>query len=245
MKWSRACGEYTADPTAFVFDDGRPAPYEPAALVIEPQVFAIEYIDAEGEGSTRRIRCQRLYLTGGGYGMLQAYCFWRRAPRSFYVDRIKSVIDVDGVVYEPPGDFLTELATQHAIGSQAPAAKSTAGFSRTFRPELVLASAVAFADEVRHETEAEAIRDFVAQLALRHDFIFTPEELARAQRSALRLRPSAGDVEWATEKLGEIGERRVRHLASACTAIAMADGKLDAEEVALISELSREFGLTS
>ncbi|WP_372395155.1 hypothetical protein ABMY26_06250 (plasmid) [Azospirillum sp. HJ39] len=55
--------------------------------------MTLEYTDAENNKSTRQVRV--LHFQGD---TLLCRCHWRRAERSFRIDRISSVIDKDGEV---------------------------------------------------------------------------------------------------------------------------------------------------
>lgn len=61
--------------------------------------LALEYTDANGEQTRRKVRVIRYY--DDRKPTLYCYCHKRRDERSFLIDRIGAVIDSDGVVLMP------------------------------------------------------------------------------------------------------------------------------------------------
>lgn len=75
--------------------------------------FAIEYRDAQGRVSFRRITIRELYRASEDNTLyLQCFCHERQAIRSFRFDRIVSVIDLDGEIHEPRSFFENELRVE-------------------------------------------------------------------------------------------------------------------------------------
>lgn len=71
----------------------------------------IEYRDSQGAESCRRITLREIAAKNAPEGpwYLHCMCHERRALRTFRLDRIAAVIDLDGVVYAPPDFFIGEL----------------------------------------------------------------------------------------------------------------------------------------
>lgn len=93
-------------------------PAEIASNSVEKQIldgdlwgttFAIEYIDAKGSESFRRVSMRHFILRPGKSLNLSAHCFERDKLREFRFDRIKSVIDENGEVFEPVIFFKSQL----------------------------------------------------------------------------------------------------------------------------------------
>jgi hypothetical protein len=83
--------------------------------------ISIEYQDAQGAFSRRRVTLRRLYHTATGELCLGCFCHERQALRTFRFDRIHSVIDGDGVVWKPAVFFERELHVHHdVLVTQAP-----------------------------------------------------------------------------------------------------------------------------
>ncbi len=96
--------------------------------------FAIDYLDSRGRASTRRVTLHRFRMTSKGALLLYARCHERRAERSFRVDRIQSVIDLDGEVRDCGPFFsealdidLDELRGLAEQGKPAPISTTSAG----------------------------------------------------------------------------------------------------------------------
>jgi hypothetical protein len=83
--------------------------------------FGIEYVDAGGASSTRRITLHELYRHDTeGTVYLQCFCHERKASRTFRFDRIETIYDLDGVAYDPESFFRDELRVDLAGPSPAP-----------------------------------------------------------------------------------------------------------------------------
>lgn len=75
---------------------------------IEPQDCTIDYIDSRGQTSCRTITITAVEHNQAGNIILKGLCHARDAPRAFRMDRITSVIDRDGEVFEDaPAYFAT------------------------------------------------------------------------------------------------------------------------------------------
>jgi hypothetical protein len=71
--------------------------------------FSIEYRDANANVTVRGIRIRRFSRTAQGWLCMGAYCYERKALRSFRLDRVVSIIDEDGVIWETRDFFSKEL----------------------------------------------------------------------------------------------------------------------------------------
>lgn len=80
--------------------------------------MSIDYVDAKGMATRRRIRLQSMAHDGAGRVHVFAHCHERSANRHFLFERICSVIDIDGEIHEPAAYFTNELR----IDLAAPAA---------------------------------------------------------------------------------------------------------------------------
>lgn len=65
-----------------------------------PISLTIEYEDADGDVTMRDIRISGIGTSRHGV-YFEAWCALRREERTFRIDRIKSVVDADGVVLDP------------------------------------------------------------------------------------------------------------------------------------------------
>ena len=67
--------------------------------------FAIDYIDSSGEFTRRPITISEI-SNGEIFPIVTAYCHLRQGVRTFRVDRIQSIITMNGEVFEPAVYFL-------------------------------------------------------------------------------------------------------------------------------------------
>jgi hypothetical protein len=74
----------------------------------EGQSFMIEYENAKGEPSRRRVTVWSISIGASGVPCLVCFCHERKAMRSFRIDRIECFIDYDGVVHDDTAAFLRE-----------------------------------------------------------------------------------------------------------------------------------------
>lgn len=85
-------------------------------------ILVIEYCDATGKRSRRRISIITSRIDAKGVAILQAWCFERNACRYFRLDRIEAVIDDDGEIWEPRRFFNEELLVDYPCNTPQAAA---------------------------------------------------------------------------------------------------------------------------
>lgn len=226
--------------------------------------FAIEYVDAKGAATTRRITLRDLYKDGRGLTYLDCYCHERKAPRTFRFDRITTVIDADGVVHEPRTFFADELRVDlEAREPQEP-------FGRRQEVPIVVSAGAAQPRKTPDRSEKpgmaqrRAARDGLRVLAAlaRSDGAMAPGELAvildyikercsrtgvpvtDADRSALagylkRQYPTADVLDECLARLERESVEEQRLLVRSAIALADADGVHHDAEFALLAELQQ------
>lgn len=118
----------------------------------------IQYRDASGNESARRIACKK--ITGDGVPeIIQAFCFERRALRAFRVDRIVEMICCEtGEIFNPVEHLTT-------IWRSGPIAVEDTTLTRLSQMLVFMARC----DGVHHPLETAAIDDVLCRYALRFD----------------------------------------------------------------------------
>jgi WYL domain/Tellurite resistance protein TerB len=135
--------------------------------------FAIEYVDSAGVTSQRRVSCRACGTGPNGARYLQAFCHERKAIRSFRLDRIISVIDLDGEIHEPRAFFEKTLRVQFAATDPLQLADARPKRARG-RPRSLVRNEIAgdgvralialgHADGHLSEAELDVVRGYVAR----------------------------------------------------------------------------------
>ncbi len=124
---------------------------------------AIEYVDAEGNASTRNITMQE--IARGPYApIVKAICHSRRAIRHFRTDRIVNIITSDGEVLTVEKFFrdVAHIDLRNVVPLSGREGLETARALRDFlRPAISLLVVAAKSDDQFHPTELAAIMNYV------------------------------------------------------------------------------------
>lgn len=193
--------------------EDEPANAVPLAM---PLALFIEYQDAKGGISRRRIACK-------GYDVardsIKAFCFERKSPRAFRVDRIREAVAVD------TGEVLPlDIVMQQLRGNALPVHDE-----RLARVLTVLVFLMR-CDGKAHPAEREVIEDAATAFAMRFDG--NDETVERALAASLRTAPDVDDLILALEWIAARTEclPMVRLLLPLVDRIVTADGVVTSEE---------------
>lgn len=222
-----------ADGAAEISSDERPK----ASTVLSGFTCIIEYTDAKGDFSRRRVTFIRLE-EASDERYLRTYCHERERTRQFKVDRITAAADIDtGEIFDLP-DLLNSLSADHSQSS-----KPGWGLCPRDRADLIaginVMVFVARCDREWHPLESDAIEHFITSCWLRCGFeaeLPLDDLLAHARK----LRPDAesfyGSLIRATERpeLQAIIRRNVAQVIDA-------DGKISPEELYWGSQVDEFF----
>lgn len=210
-----------------------------------PASFMIEYTDAYGCFTRRRITVKGIQKASDGTPMLYAQCHERGEPRNFRVDRIKSCIDYDGVVHDHVEAFLSDavglrprrirsIATGHLVARRKEANWNAK--REMLRPYVTVLVALALADGGVDAPETEKIVDFCKELCARHRKAIGEDE-DKLRRYINRMRPAETNLDMACSKLAtrSLADRRL--LFRIADELARVDGKVDDVEIAFLEDL--------
>lgn len=209
----------------------------------EGQSFIIEYLDAAGRSSTRRITVWSISRGAHGIPCLHARCHERNATRLFRVDRIRTCIDYDGEVHSNVPEFLTVN-----FGMSPALAIRSAGEDRdrwqiilaAIRAEAVILAALAKADGTVVAAEIDAATDYLAARAERTGYMLDQAEIAALQRFTRRLRPSEDAIIRSLNEIAGRGTREIQKLLLAAMAVIDADGLRHDREMMLIDAIAED-----
>lgn len=229
-------------------DDAADGPAGRADYDLHGVSFGIEYTDAYGRESTRRVTVSDLRHSGE-HLYLRCFCHECGASRTFRFDRIRSIIDLDGMVHEPARFFEAELhaplpSVEFLPG---PAVRQPPRLSadgpgmaqrRAARDGLRLLAALARSDGLMQPAEVEVIIDYIASRAAR-DGIVTDDEDRRALASYVkRQRPTMETVDECLVRLGRGSATERRHFLKSAVDLVEADAQRGAAELAMLKQLA-------
>ncbi|WP_158272091.1 tellurite resistance TerB family protein [Marinicauda salina] len=227
---------------------------EPSFGFAEGQCFGIEYVASDGEESRRRITVWDIKLGKNGIPCLLARCHERNATRQFRIDRIQSIIDLDGEIFEPPTEFLIEIfgmdpvfARAAETGSvdmpefreqariQAERAERWQQIRDIVVPEMKILAALSLSDGYMQADErGEIVAHLLSLIAHLEPSL---EEEDRLVELVKRQRPSPGAVDRAIEQVGKYPRERLDALWATCVRVIEADGQILEEELEFLRTL--------
>ena len=209
---------------------------EDDALPLEPVFTVMDYTDASGTLSRRRVTFLSL-LPGPNGPMLRAQCHERRALRTFRFDRIGAIIDDDGVAVDAVAVFrdVMEIDVQNADAPLAPR-KNESVWELLGQPAVTLLVGLAACDGRVADRELAAILCYLEDLAAIRGIAV--QDVDKLEPLLRRIRPNRREV---LEDLDAF----VKHpgvgssaFFRAAKAVILADGEITEEEVALFEEFA-------
>lgn len=240
--------------------DSRPLPVSPVPIILveddepassksqklgfaEGQSFVIEYTNAAGRSSTRRITVYSLLSGAGGVPSLVARCHERKAQRQFRIDRIKCFIDYDGEVFGDVPAFLAENFGMHvdlASRRQDDDGARWMGILDAVRHDSVLLAALARSDGRTVAAEVDEATDYLSRMAERQGLMLSEAEILSIYRYANRLRPTEDAILRALEHVSVLGKGHVERLLVAAARVIDADGQRHPSEIALLNAIAED-----
>lgn len=181
----------------------------------------IEYVDAKGQVSARRIAVKRY---DSGRRLVHGWCFERSAPRAFKLDRIASAAcPVTGEVFSS-AELLAMLKGGQVIDGR-------------LRPVMAILVFMMRCDGHQHWAEREALEQAATSFALRFDG--DDETVHQALRLANTLVPDSHDFLSAVKWLAARDEAQAlaRFVLTNTRVMIEADGRIADEEIQFATEL--------
>lgn len=228
---------------------------------LEPVYTMIDYRDAQGIETRRRITMRRIETTAQGANLI-AICHERRALRSFRIDRIVDFIETDGEVVEPAFFFRefcavdihnlpAEAATKPIIERRPrgrPRGTDRAAIGRAARAilktRLELLVLAARADDELHPAEIEEIQRFAEDELRRLDATgalaapVTIEIVDPICKSIPRMRPLREDIADMVQKLAALSPDEMSRFVSAMSRVIRADGVVALSEELFLANMN-------
>lgn len=223
------CPETPALPPA---DAAEPLP-ERALLLADAvaQLLVIDYRDAAGQGSRRRITVRRIWADLDGDAVIEAFCHERQAPRCFRAARILTVTDpVTGMEFSETAWFLRRHLG--AVPGPVLAGDHTAQALARCRAELALLVCLAPGDGHVAAAAQAPVLIHVADRCI--DLSYSK---ARVLGYIGRLYPDGDALLRALAQLPTLPDRYLRRLACTAAALLEAGGAVDPADWPLLEEL--------
>jgi len=211
--------------------------------------IAIEYRDSRNRETMRRITMIRADTEPRCY-RIHAMCHERKKYRSFLSTGILSVVDPDGVVFNPVEFFRKELAIEvdparfpNAAPIDASAFPPPAGQTakKLCRHELRLLSTLSHSDGFLHGDEIEFMAQYAAKVCELEGSPMTQADRFAIISYLRRMHPTDLQINDAIDAIWELPDYRIRMFIDACKGVIEADGEIHPDEVEALSELVDEF----
>lgn len=211
----------------------------------EGQTFMIEYRDAKGATSRRRITVFDIISGSAGIPALRARCHERKATRQFRVDRIVCCIDYSGEIHDDVASFLHENFGMGSASASAREDDATASMwprvLEVIRDDAILLSAMAKADGSFSDAELHTIVDYLSGRVERSVKFLTPREVEAIRAYVRRLRPGAESLSRSVNNIIQQGSSRIEEILRAKVRVMDADGRRHPQEVELLNRIANEF----
>lgn len=209
--------------------------------------FAIEYIDSNESKSRRRVSIRGFSIYDDRI-IMKAVCLESSAFRSFRVDRIQAIIDLDGVVYDDPLKFFKEilrLSQEEDLKWERLRRVSNKPGREIFnftKPGTIVLCSLALSDGFLHEAEMEVMLRYVGMRADQAQIEVTEQDWDALIPLLRRQYPTRASLTEAFSKINREPPEAQRLLLRSAVALMNADGIQHPAEFALLLELQQELG---
>ena len=206
---------------------------EAVAEDIDGLVMAIEYVDPNGELSSRMITCRAISPEPPGY--LRAYCHLRDSYRSFRIDRIREIREMESGEILHGGEILVFLAPYINFAIEKEKAVEQRNLQRQVGPAIRVLVYLAASDGHVHEAERRVIMNYV-QAESRRLLPAQPFDAAATGRWIDHLKPTSAAAWNSVIRLADDAEH-FPEFARTMIDLVNADGTINADEAAATREI--------
>lgn len=209
----------------------------------------IEYTNAGGVSKRRPITIKR-ETEANGQPSIFAFCHARKALRQFRLDRISTIITVDGEVFDPASSFWQHIG--YRTGAETQASLPTAddryaatALKRRFNNELVVLAALSGADGNLHRREIDVIVDYIERELEWERVAIDPLEADALRNHVRRMRITRERLQESVEQLLVVSgkhrlySKQLDRFFVAAKQVAVADNRIHAAEVEFVEYLAR------
>lgn len=211
----------------------------------EGQTFGIEYENAKGEFSQRKITVRDIAM-GTTCPLLRGYCHKTKMFKAFRTDRISTIFDMDGELFEVDiflnenlGIPLEVLKGEYNTRSNAlrTSGNHKAELSSLIKNQATLLNALAMADGIICENEIDVIIRYSVSYIERTGIFLSDNEIIYLQKYLKRLRPSQKNVLDSLENIYVFPLDDKQRFLQSCMDVVKADNKISPSE----SEMLQDF----
>lgn len=240
----------TDDEFGTTIDESNNAPDDDLGFA-EGQTFIIEYCDAYKNVTMRRITAYNIRRNSNGIPLIVAKCHERNADRSFRIDRIVGVYDMDGVNVSSVKQFLiddfgmapqfAEMAEPHQPKRALAKTNNITAAKHVVRSQGVhLLWCFANADGDFDPRELDVIIDYCEQCCLEKNLHLSESDRADLAKYIKSLRPTSHTVDKSISDMGRANNTSLNRFLKYCVLIAKADGHIHPDEITAINTISNE-----
>lgn len=204
--------------------------------------FTIDYFGPTGVASTRTITVNEM-VQGSQCIFLDAYCHATKRNRSFRLDRIRTIYDLDGQTHSDPTKYIADImmvdAKTLSKAVAANAAQEKPHLARAMlRDEVRVLMAIARADGHLHAKESEIVNKYLDWRLKSEKLALSKDEMAKLLYYVRNVNPTDKLVAQALEMI-EHNQVALRPLVKACREVVKADGVIDEREEAALADIER------
>lgn len=216
----------------------------------EGQSFIIDYNDAEGDRSVRRITVWDIRMSANDCVYLIAYCHEVQATKRIRFDRIHAIYDYDGIAQKPLEKFFVE---SFGLTTEFVSAAFKNDDCRKYANERMsqirtmcrlcgvhLLCALAISHGNLYTDETIVILDYAKSFCGRAGIVLTDRDLKATGRYIRRLRPTERTISTALARVQFLSTEDKKRLLIAAEKVVNADGEADSEKRDLIELLNME-----
>lgn len=209
--------------------------------VAEGQHFAIEYRDAKGNLTRRRITVWAIRKSKSGMPSPYARCHERNAMRQFRIDRIQCCIDEDGVIHDT-ADFLADTFGMNAEVAELASNTAISGrdLIKSCVSEAVLLAAMMNADGKIREQEVAVASAFCLTLCEKRQGRMLQGNLESLSKYIDRMNPTHSAILDACDVFLSSSVDEKAAVLRAMRDVMDADGDRDKTEIKFLNEISRD-----
>lgn len=190
--------------------------------IVGGESVVLHYRDARGKVSVRRIT-----INGVEENYIKCYCHERKAPRNFKIDRIISVADFDGEIFD---NFEEMFSVQDNP-------KKFKIIWDKISPEIILLRAIARADGRICKEETEVIIDYAISRFKDSRHLVSKKDIKLIKYKIKGMYPKELEIEYATPLMDQPTDGELINFFDCCEAVIKADGKILDSETNLYDQI--------
>lgn len=212
----------------------------------EGQTFGIEYTNAKNEPSRRLITVRKITM-GTVSPLLNAFCHNSRRFKCFRIDRIQTIFDLDGEVFETNLFLQENFGMGESYSTLSETEISPQNQNSTWsqlrnccaHPARLLA-ALALSDGIMVEAEIDEAVRYLNLYSDRNGHCASDQEIKQLINYFKRIRPSESDIVKSLRYISSLSEREITLFVKTGMRIIAADQIITDEESDLYQAFNKD-----